>query len=92
VGDVRRALPDPLQHDLGEDDGGDVLSRALLDHAHLGAAPDEAGELLQGHVAAGLDVVELAVVVTPDDALGGWGSPGLHAGNITRCVMNVKVG
>ena len=57
---------------------------------HVRALADQARQLLQGHVAAGLRVVELAVVVAPDGALGGGGGHGLHVRNITHCVIECQ--
>ena len=89
-GDAARALLDALEQHLGERQVGQVLPGLLLDHLDLVAAGHEPGEVLEGHVAAGRGVVELAIAVPPDRARTGCGLVGGHDDRITRRVRKGK--
>ena len=62
-----------LQHHLGEHDVGDVRPRCAARPRARPSPRRRGAELLQRDVAPGLRVVELAVVVAPDETLGGAG-------------------
>src|SRR5439155_12719611 len=78
AGDPRRALLDPLHDDLGQDDRREVLAGALVFDPALFSFAHHPGQVTEGHVAALPGVVELAVVVAPDEPPGGSGFP--HGG------------
>jgi hypothetical protein len=88
AGDARAALAHPVQDHLGQHHRGEVLSRGLVHYLDVVAGGDQAAQAVQGDVAAGLGVVQLAVPVPPHHPRP---APGLgHGRNITRCVIGVK--
>ena len=88
-GDPGGALLEALEDHLGQDHGGDVLAGLLVHDPDLAPFAHGAVHVLEGHVAPGRRVVQLAVGVALQEAL--MGAQGLvHAPNITQCVIAVK--
>ena len=91
---ARGPLLHALQDDLGEDDGRQVFTVALVHHPDFLPPPHHPGQVVEGHVAAGGGVVELAVLVAPDQPARGRRGRRLrllHTANITQCVNAVKI-
>jgi len=90
-GDAGGALPEPFEQDLGEDLARDVVSAALVADLEVPASGDPAAEVVDGDVACGGGVVQLAVPVAADQARRTRGRRRRHGHNITHRVIDVKI-
>ena len=88
--DAGGARTDALQDHLGQDDGREVLARGLVHDLDVVAGRHQAAQTVQGHVAPGVGVVELAVAVPPHDPRPGPACL-THGPNLTHRVKIVKM-
>lgn len=59
-----------LENNLGQRDGGQVFTRAVIDDAHFLTQPNHDCDLVESYVATALGVVELSIAVALDELHG----------------------
>src|SRR5262245_30230118 len=83
-GQIAPVAPLRLQDDLREGDRGQILAGGRVDHGDLLPRPDHVLDLVEGHVAALLGVVELPVRVALDDVRHARASLRFAAADVAR--------